>query len=118
MRLPDAIPRDLRQNALLLPGLFDGQGAWSREEALEVIQSLEGTTVAVSEVTPYHRVTWGTEVHWSMSETVWSVHRLRSESEIDYARRSRREAVAFLGDHEDCGDELFALTFPIWKDAA
>jgi hypothetical protein len=53
-----------------------------------------------------------------MSETVWSVHRQRSESEIDYARRSRREAVTFLGDYEDCGDELFALTFPMWKDAA
>ena len=119
MRLPDEIPRELRQNALLLPGLLDGQGAWSREEALEVIESLEGTTVPVSEVTPFHRVTWGTEVHWSMSETVWSVHRQRSESEIDYARRSRREAAAFLGDYEDGTDApLFALTFPMWKDAA
>lgn len=118
MRLPDEIPRELRQNALILPGLLDGQGAWSREDALEVVASLEGTMVAVSEVTPFHRVTWGTEVHWSMSDTVWSVHRQRSESEIDYARRSRREAVAFLGDYEECADELFALTFPMWKDAA
>ena len=119
MRLPEDIPRKLRQNALLLPGLLDGQGAWCREEALEVIASLEGTTIAVSEVTPFHRVAWGAEVHWSMSDTVWSVHRQRSESEIDYARRSRGEAVAFLGDYEDGSDELlFALTFPMWKDAA
>ena len=119
MRLPDEIPRELRQNALLLPGLLDGQAAWSREEALEVIASLEGTMVAVSEVTPYHRVAWGTEMHWSMSDTVWSVHRQRSESEIDYAWRSRQEAAAFLEDYEDGADApLFALTFPMWKDAA
>ena len=119
MRLPDEIPRKLRLNALFLPGLLDGQGAWPREEAVEVIQSLEGTTVAVSDVTPFHRVNWGTETHWSMSETVWSVHRMNRESDIDYARRSRHEAVAFIGECEDGGDEvLFALTFPMWKDAA
>jgi hypothetical protein len=119
MRLPDEIPRTLRQDALFLPGLGDGQGAWPREDAIAVIQGLEGTTVAVSEVTPYRRVAWGTEIHWSISDPVWSVHRMHSESDIDYALRSRQEAVEFMGEFEDGdGELLFALTFPMWKDAA
>jgi hypothetical protein len=117
MRLPDEIPRELRQNALLLPGLVDGQGAWSKDQALEVIESLEGTTVAISDVTPYHRVAWGTELHWATSETVWSVHRLNRESDIDYARRSRRAAAAFIQECEDGGEDLL-FSLPVWKDAA
>ena len=92
-------------------------GNW--HDAIAVVDSLEGTTTAVSEVTPFRRVAWGTEIHWSASETVWSVHRLRGESEVDYARRSRREAIEFI---RECADEddaqLFALTFPMWKDVA
>ena len=119
MRLPDEIPRTLRQDALFLPGLGDGQGAWPRQVAIAVIEGLEGTTVAVSDVTPYRRVAWGTEIHWSISDPVWSVHRMRSESVVDYARRSRREAAEFIGEFEEGDDELlFALTFPMWKDAA
>ena len=119
MRLPDEIPGELRQNACFPPGLGDGQGAWCREDALAVIGSLEGTTIAVSDVTPYRSIAWGTEVHWSVSDTEWSLHRMHNESDINYARRSRREAETFIAEYEDGPDEtLFALTFPMWKDAA
>ena len=119
MSLPDEIPGELRQNACFPPGLGDGQGAWCREDALEVIGSLEGTTIAVSDVMPYRSIAWGTEVHWSVSDTEWSLHRMYNESDIDYARRSRKEAAAFIGEYEDGHDVLlFALTFPMWKGAA
>jgi hypothetical protein len=119
MRLPDEIPPRLRQDAVYLPGFGDGQGAWLREDAIAVIESLEGTTIAVSEVTPFRRVLWGTETHWSVCDTVWSVHRLHSESDVNYARRTRRESAEFIAEFTDEDDEpLFALTFPMWKDAA
>jgi len=120
MRLPDQIPQELRQNACSLPGPWgEEEGAWCRADALTVIGSLEGTTIPVSDVTPYRSIAWGTEIHWSVCDPVWSVHRMHNESDINYARRSRKEAAAFIAEYEDGSDELlFALTFPTWKDAA
>jgi len=34
-------------------------GAWSRDEAIEVIEGLKGTTVAVSEVLVFDPAPWG-----------------------------------------------------------
>jgi hypothetical protein len=119
MPLPEQIPKHLRQSAVFLPGLIDGQGAWPKDEALRVIDSLKSTTIPVSEVTPYLGTAWGQEMHWSASDDARPVHRLHNESDVDYAHRSRGEAAAFIAELEDGGHELlFALTFPMYKDAA
>jgi hypothetical protein len=115
MRLPEQIPKRLRQDACFLPGLVDGEGAWPKDSALAVLESLKATTVAVSDVTPLSPMGEA----WIASEIVWSLHRLHNESDIDYARRSRLEAAEFIEDFEGAeGDVLFALTFPMFKDAA
>ena len=115
MRLPEEIPRKLRHAARVLPVLADGQGAWPREQALQVIDSLESTTVAISDVTP-HRPLDG---DWIPSSFSWSLHRKHHEADIDYARRSRQEAAEFIqADTSPSGMVLFVLTFPMFKDAA
>ena len=79
-------------------------------QALRALDSLKATTVPVSDVTPYLGTAWGTEMRWVASDSGWSVHRLHNESDVDYARRSRREASTFIEELEDGAHELlFAL---------
>src|SRR5438093_1396909 len=112
MTLTDAIPRRLRDRALFLPEFGDGEGAWSKNDALAVIESLKGTTVAVSDVVVYDRVPWG----YAPSESVLSIDRLPNEADADYAQRSRSAAAGFIRGCATAGDDaLFALTLPIWK---
>ena len=113
--LPERIPKRLRESALFLPEFGDGEGAWSRHDALAVIESLKGSTVAVSDVVLFERVPWG----FAPSESVLSIGRLPKEADADYAKRSRQGAAAFIRGCESVKDDaLFGLTFPMWKDAA
>ena len=115
MTLPERIPKRLRDTALFLPEFGDGEAAWSKDDAIAVIDSLKGSTVAVSDVVLYERVPWG----YAPSERVLSVDRLPSEPDADFAKRSRAAAASFLRAAPTPGDEaLFGLTFPMWKDAA
>ncbi len=115
MWLPEQIPERLRERAVFLPGFADGEGAWSRDDAIAVIGSLKSTIVPVSDVILFERAPWG----YAPSHTVWSADRLPNEPDADYALRSRVGAIRFIRECEDRYDEpLFALTFPMWKDAA
>ncbi len=114
MTLPDRIPKRLRKRAIVLPQLAEGEGAWSQEDALAVVGSLEGSLVSVSEVVVFDRAPWGFE---PTGEGL-SVDRRPNEGDADYASRSRSAAAEFVGGHESGYDVLFALTFPSWKEAA
>ena len=115
MNLPERIPKRLRDVALFLPELEDGEGAWSRGDAIEVIDSLRGTTVAVSAVIVFSRTPWG----YAPSESTLSIDRIAGEGDADYSGRSRSIAAEFIRGCAGASDEsLFALTFPMWKEAA
>jgi hypothetical protein len=115
VRLPPQIPKRLRDAASFLPEMADGEAAWRKRDALRVIESLKSTTVPISDVTPYSFIG---DV-WITADPVWSLHRLHNESDVDYGRRSRLEAAAFIRNWDGPAEELlFALTFPLFKDAA
>lgn len=115
MKLPDQIPIQLRNLALFLPEFDHGEGAWFKDDAMRVIESLKGTTVPVSGVIMFNMAPWG----YSPSDLVLSVNRFPNEADADYAARSRSLALDFIRDCETADDKtLFALTFPLWKDAA
>lgn len=115
MILPPEIPKRLREAASFLPAMAEGEAAWRRKDALRVIESLKTTTVPISDVTPFSFI----GDIWITADPVWSLHRLHNESDIDYARRSRQEAAAFIQAWDGPeGELLFALNFPMFKDAA
>ena len=115
MKLPDQIPKRLRDLELFLPELDDGEGAWFKVDALEVIASLRGTTVSISNISILNTVPGG----YAPSDLALSVGRFPNESDSDYAERSRSIALSFVENAEMVDDKtLFALTFPFWKDAA
>ena len=115
MKLPERIPKRLRDIAISLPEFGDGEGAWSREDAIDVVESLKGTTVAVSEIVVFDATPWG----YAPSELGLSVDRLNNEADADYGARSRQAAAEFIhGTEATKRSRLFALTFPLWKDAA
>jgi hypothetical protein len=115
MRLPEQIPASLRALALFLPELEEGEGAWSRHDALAVLDSLKGTTIAASNVVVFEGVPGG----YVALENDWSGARLPNEPDPDYAQRSRSGAVEFIRRCKVVSEHtLFALTFPMWKDAA
>lgn len=114
MTLPDRIPKRLRERAIVLPQLAEGEGAWSREDALAVLASLEGSLVSVSEVVVFDRAPWGFE---PTGEGL-SIDRRPNEGDADYASRSRDAAAEFVRGRESGSEALFALTFPWWKEAA
>ena len=115
MKLPERIPRRLRDAALSLPEMQENEGAWPRERALEVIDSLAGTTVPVSDVVVFSPVPWG----YAPADTSLTIDRITYEPDADYALRSRSMAAEFIRSFEGAVEEaLFALTFPVWKDAA
>lgn len=115
MKLPERIPKRLRNMAVSFPGFGEGEGAWSRDDAIEVLESLKGTVVAVAGVAVFDHTTWG----YAPSDVGLSIDRRTNESDADYARRSRQAAADFIRTADDSwGDRLYALAFPLWKDAA
>jgi hypothetical protein len=115
MRLPERIPKPLRDSASFLPELTDGEGAWPRSDALTVLESLHGTTIAISDVVLFELLSWG----YVPVEPPLALHRLQNEGDADYAQRSRAAAKSFIQECTSASDgALFALTFPMWKDAA
>ena len=115
MKLPERIPKALRESALFLAEFADGEGAWSKGGATAVVDSLKGSTVAVSDVVLFERVSWG----YAPSESAVSIERLPNEADADYAKRSRARAAEFIRTCVPASaDALFGLTFPMWKDAA
>jgi len=115
MKLPEQIPKSLREMAVVLPDFEEGEGAWAKDDALAVIDGLKGTTVAISDVVMWTKALWG----YAPSDLALSIERLPNEADADYAGRSRAAAGGFIRQSESSEvAPLFALTFPILKDAA
>ena len=116
MKLSDRIPKRLRDRALFFPEFDEGEGAWLKTDAMAVIESLKGTTVAVSDVVILHMAPGGYPIP---SDLTLFVDRFPDEADTDYAARSRSLAFEFIQNSKMVDDTtLFALTFPLWKDAA
>jgi len=115
MKLPEWIPKSLRESALFLSELGDGEAAWSRSDALAVIESLKGTLVPISDVVLFEKVPWG----YAPTESALSIERFPNEADADFAKRSRESAAEFIQSCTvESEDALFGLTFPMWKNAA
>jgi hypothetical protein len=114
MTLPAAIPKKLRAIAIELPGLEEGEAAWGPQDALAVIESLRGTAVAIARVLPFGQAPGG----YAPASDVWFAERRHGESDPDYAARSQEGAKAFIEERPEQTGVLFALSFPMWKDAA
>jgi len=93
-----------------LPDLVDGEGAWTRVDALTVVESLRGTTVAVSDVVVYGLAPWA----YAPTESAWHEDRLPNEPDTEYSLRTRVGASEFIRSCESSsGGALFVLTFPL-----
>ncbi len=113
--LPVQIPSRLRKLALFLPETEEEEGAWLRDDALAVIESLRGTTLAVSDIVVFGRAPGG----YVPLDQECSIPRLLNEPDTDYAQRSRFIAADFIRQTKVESDQvLFAMSFTIWKDAA
>jgi len=115
MKLPREIPVELSTLAVDLPGLVDGEGAWTRADALAVVKCLRGTTVAVTDVVVYEPAPGG----YAPTEIAWHADRIPNEPDTEYSLRTRSGSGDFI---RSCGSSsanaLFVMTFPMVKDAA
>jgi hypothetical protein len=115
VKFPDQIPERLRDSALFLPELDENEGAWFKKDAVAVIESLDGTSVPISDVKILNMTPRG----YVLSDPALSVHRFPNEADSDYSVRSHSLALVFIRKCETVDDKtLFVLTFPLWKDAA
>ena len=115
MTLPDTIPKRLRDQALFLPEFEEGEGAWFKVDAIAVIESLEGATVPISKVDIF-KMAPGKYMPIGM---ILLMERFPNEADTDYAARSQSAALDFIQNSEMLQDDtLFALSFPLWKNAA
>ncbi len=116
MGLPPEIPGELVGRSIEIPGLGGDEGAWSREDALAVIESLEGTTVVVEAVTVCELA----PLVLLPPVPGWALARVRGESSADYARRSRTGAARFIEAYVEPASEvmIFVLQFSMQNAAA
>jgi hypothetical protein len=115
MPLPQAIPKNLRIQSIDLPELKDGEGAWAREHALGVLTSLEGTSIGICDIAVFDRAPWG----YTPSGTAWSIDRSAAELFVDYAHRSRVQALELISSLDDPGNSIVvSLTFHRGDEAA
>jgi len=115
MELPDEIPRELALLAVEIGGLEEGEGAWTRLDALKVLGSLAGTLVAVDSVTLFAPTPGG----HAPTDKAWYGDRRPNEPDPDYARRTQVGARQFITDHPGEHDaQLFVIGFPLTKGAA
>ena len=87
MELPMEIPRELAEIAVPVEVAGPGESypAWSREDALAVVECLRGTKVAIEggEVFRTDRLGLRTAIE------IWDCERIAAETATDYAERSR-----------------------------
>jgi hypothetical protein len=89
---------------------------WLREDALEVVRVLHGTTVAVTGGDVFVRQAWG----FTATTESWTCERGAGESTPDYSIRSREWAREFVAgyDPDAAGEYVFVLYFSSQQDAA
>ena len=114
MILPSELPSDVRRRVVQPPGLPDGDLGWSRDDALAVLESLEGSIVAVLQVDIYAMPFGQHEVIHTGRQATF-IHHV-GELAIDFAVRSRHQAAELIA--ASTADELFVLYFSGQDDAA
>ena len=116
MMLSDVIPMSLRSVAIPLSDLGVDDVAWRAADALQVIDYLRGTSVAIAGGDLYRVEPWGIA---PMADD-WRCDSWRGEMATSYADRSRKIAVAFIRDSQErLGDSvLYLLLFSMQQDAA
>ena len=118
MELPMEIPRELAEIAVPVEVAGPGESypAWSREDALAVVECLRGTKVAIEggEVFRTDRLGLRTAIE------IWDCERIAAETATDYAERSRDMARGRIEatPAAESGDLLYALTFSDQQEAA
>jgi len=110
------VPDELAARALdVASGSFHDAG-WSRDDALDVLVALHGSTLAVLGGDVYVRQPWG----FAATTESWSCERAPGEATADYAIRSREWAKGFVldyrGDHD--AEPVFVLYFDDQQGAA
>jgi hypothetical protein len=107
------LPKNLRRRAVQPPGLPEGDLAWSQDDALAVLKTLEGSITAVFQVDVYmvpfgHHDVIPTGRRASYDYNI-------GELALRFAERSRHLAQEFIA--AGSSDELFVLTFSGQDDA-
>jgi hypothetical protein len=90
--IPTEIPERLRSIAILPEFAREGEVAWTREAALDVLDSLEWTKVAVVGAQGLGEM-GGVLVP---TKQTWAFHEAPGETETTRARRSRDAAAHFI----------------------
>ena len=88
--------------------------AWDRQDALSVIQALEGTKVGVASIDVYRTVAWGPVA----TGDHWIVERSPGELGTELSARSRREAREYLESCEERSGDLYSVELSGQDDAA
>ena len=116
MSLPPEIPEPLRSQGISLEDLDIDEVAWGKGDALEVIESLRGTKIAILGGDVYRSESWGLAPTYDS----WLCDRMEGEQAFEYAQRTRHEARAYIetyGAGQD-GNVLFSLRFSTQQEAA
>ena len=116
MDLPAELPESLtsRGIAVATDGVVDV--GWLRDDALEVVRALHGTTVTIVGGDVFARQAWG----FTATTESWNCERAPGESTPDYSIRSRDWAREFVEgyDVDHAGDVVFVMYFGTHQDAA
>lgn len=116
MDLPAELSQTLvaRGIAVATDGFVDV--GWLRDDALEVVRELHGTTIAVVGGDVFVRQAWG----YTATTESWNCERGPGESTPDFSGRSRDWAREFVEGYEGdpSGEVVFVLYFSTHQDAA
>ena len=113
MTWPAGLPKNIRRRAVQPPGLPDGDFAWSRDDALVVLETLEGSIIAVFQVDVYVVPFGHHEVIHAGRRASYDYH--VGELALQFAQRSRQLAQDFIS--AGSSDEVFVLLFSGQDDA-
>lgn len=90
--LPIEVPPDLARDAVLLESMVDSEAGWTIDGALQVLDSLDRTWVAICGVQGYASSAMGL----MPSPHNWSCEPLSGETASEFARRSRSGAAEYI----------------------
>jgi len=121
--IPAEIPEPLRSAALDPPEAGELEAAWTPDDALAVLDALEGTFVAVVRGQAYQRAPLGAKMRESGDALIpidgsWELPPMQGETESSRARRSRAEAAVFVRAQRYLGVDFVSLEFSYQDEAA
>ena len=116
MNFPERIPSKLLKRAIPVGGEGSDDLGWSTGDALEVIDALRGTKIAILGGDLCRSEQWGVTPGYEN----WSCGVLPGETATEFAQRTQEVARARVESHADdaSGSLLFVLTFSGQDDAA